>query len=614
MIFSLIYTLATAGGVTTEPKTSNKNGEERKCVVITRTEGKKLVWVRFLQNFLPAVLCTTTKDSCRSPSGLFHCVFLLVTHFVSGNFRVFCVTFRELGELSSQFSKNKPCLIVVDETSELDRELDSRVFKSITARVPFVFSCDSSGVSLLDDLQYFHKLVTLCGRELSYADSSRFVNEFCSRRKREKLRDFIRSFYLEHFWNEIKDDNVPYETRELNQTIFDENNTETSQSQETQIFDCDTVRFIPLEKDDDAKVKAGEDYTCNMPPLQFDSKSDTSQNIYDADTQPYIPDVEHTPQSTYGQEMKSTYSGSIDFAAVNVAPSVRDANVTEDLFADNSIELEEVKATPEVIVISSGSTLVHTRCSSPDDLFSDNDDHKAEPVAEASPPHVSSLPVIKALERCNTKISTPIAQLVSGVGFQDSESPIGFLSPNFWGEAKQLEQAKAPTDESVFEITKNDVFPNVLRVNENNEISPVSLLKEKQRPLPKFDWSAFMGSSEQGASAQKSSPNKEVEPHLTPNTPNKSNVDLDKSNHSSQLRTPTSKRSTSPSPCSSRSSRKAFKTGGGWLNKYSPVVAPKTPKTPKNRRKKLESLFNDIPPSSQNDAQDWLMSPNDLFE
>lgn len=495
--------------------------------------------------------------------------------------------------------------------------------------MPCIFTCDSS-LAILDDLQHFHKLVTICGQELCYADPFEFINQFCSRQKREKLRDFIRSFYLEHFWEEVKQESFPYETRELNQAIFDESNSETTQDTDSEIFECDTVRFVPApfkEVNSDVKVKTGEDFTCNMSPLQYDSKSQTSQNIYDADTQVFTLDAlktrENTPKSVYAQEIStcSTYQGHQDVLA--------SVNVTDDLFKDSSMELEEVSSIKEVIVISSGSTIGHqqtkssiqTRCTSPEDLFSDEDDveHEApvkslfvqNPITINDSPLPPSLPVIKALERCNTKISTPIAQLVSGKVFQDSESPIGFLSPNFWNDTK--EAAGKPNEESVFEITKNDVFCNVLRVNENDEISPVgNRTIPKERPRPKFDWSAFTE-----ASTSHTSPNstKASITSITLDTPKKSEQSPNISNHSSLQLTPTSKRT--KTPCSRSSSKKTFKSGGGWLNKYSPVVAPKTPRsvTPNSRRKKLETLFNDIAtPISGNLGQNMLLSPDDLFE
>lgn len=536
-------------------------------------------------------------------------------------------------EINSQFAKEKPCLIVIDEANELDKELDAKIFKSIASKVPIVFTCDSAD-PVLDDLQYFHKLTTYCGQELHFTNPFEFINQFCSRQNREKLRDFIRPFYLEYFWQEIKHDNLPFERRQLNQEIFDENNSETSQSQtqNTEIFDCDTVRFVPedLKKAKRlTKVLTVEDYTCNMSPLHLDSKSPTSQSIYDADTQPYKPNLintvetkQETPQSVYGQEINS---GSTDLGQGKYVSAIeddvvvkKDANVTEDLFIDSSLDLEEVKSAREVIIISSGSTIdqqtkssIQTRCSSPDNLFSDDDDvedqlpvHQpslADPAAILDSPHPLSLPVIKALERCNTKISTPIAELVNGKGFQDSESPIGILSPNFWSETKQ---SKIQRPEEVFEITKNDVFCNVLRINENNEISPVGN-KVTQRPLPKYNWAAFTGTSTEV------SPRNETEsPSAATTSPRKSI----ESHEKSQLRTPTSKR-TPTTPCRSSSSKKLFKSSGGWLNKYSPpAVTRKTSKTPQNRRKKLETLFNDIASTSEINGQDLLMSPNDLFE
>lgn len=70
IIFSLIYALASPVPTEIGGKSyKNKKGSSSKCVIVTKTEGKKLVWIKFFQNFLPDVLCmdtrTITKDVCK---------------------------------------------------------------------------------------------------------------------------------------------------------------------------------------------------------------------------------------------------------------------------------------------------------------------------------------------------------------------------------------------------------------------------------------------------------------------------------------------------------------------------------------------------------------------
>ncbi|XP_063700091.1 uncharacterized protein LOC134830513 isoform X2 [Culicoides brevitarsis] len=535
IIISLIYAIV-----------SNKNRQCRKpIIIITKSEGKKLTWVNFFQNLLPDV-CTGMKE---------------------------------------EETKKED---VLDEVNYLDKELDSKIIRNCFTKVPCVFASNSE-TSLLNDLYIFHKIVKYCRQEVSFSDPHEFINTFCSKEKRKKLRAFIKPFYLEIFWKEVKYENLSDQTKELNSLILNANNSDTTLSD-----NFDTAISIP-------KISPVEAETCNMSPLQFENKSD---DIYNADTQPYIS-CKVTTQSVYGQE-SSTWSSTSKIS--EELQKNLSSNTSIDLFKD-SIELEEIASSKEVIVISSGSTIARkspkasiiiNRCTSSEDLFSDvdNEDDSVlltqnkqtfqQQSSELDSPIPLSLPSIKALECCNTKISTPIAQLVNNKAFQDSESPIGFLSPNFWNESK-----KKNSNESVFEITKNDVFSNVLRVNEYNEISPVT---ERQKPFPKFDWSAFTNSE---------SPLKEIpkkEPETSP---------IHKLNDSSLTHTPTSKRTTTPSDNAS-SSKKVFKSEDGWLNKYSPKVVPITPK---NRRKRLETLFNEIStPITNNLGQDILMSPTDLFE
>uniref|UniRef100_A0A336KE58 CSON006750 protein n=1 Tax=Culicoides sonorensis TaxID=179676 RepID=A0A336KE58_CULSO len=618
IIFSLIYALAQFH-LNECPETSSKDTKWKKsnrkiCLILTKTKGKKLVWKQFFQKFLPDVLCKTiTKDT--------------------GNFVINCTTFSEIRELQSQLGTEKPFLIIFDESNDLvNGELDSKQIKSIIAsKVPVIFSSDSEN-PVLNDLQHFHKLLLICRRELCYEDPFHFINDFCKRENRSKLRDFIRPFYLEHYWREVKCETFPFETRELNEILFNEKFIE-SQSQDSDIYECDTVKYNPLpNKPKSSKTELVEDFTCNMPPLHLDGKSETETDIYEADTQPFSQSQNNenksksgTPQSIYAQEINydNVEQNQVIEQKTEKSPDhkTEKMNITEDLFKDPEPEVEEIQSTPEVIVVSSGSTtgpnskskiVNQERCTSPDDLFSDDDDTSMIVPFQKMPdsPEQSSFPVIKALGRCNATISTPIAQLINGKAFHDSESPISFLSPHFWSDTKKPPAVtpKNKTEDSVFEITKNDVFGNVLRVNENNEISPVGQKKDTN----KFDWSALTNDV---SPKRKKVVTPSTSLVVEPDSP--SNKSSDRPSTSSNLNTPTSKRLSTPSSSRS-SSKRIFKSGGGWLNKYSPHVAPTTPKTPRtNRRKKLETLFNDVEtPGPQSDfaQSDLLMSPNDLFE
>lgn len=249
-------------------------------------------------------------------------------------------------------------------------------------------------------------------------------------------------------------------------------------------------------------------------------------------------------------------------------------------------------------------------------MFSDVDDESFHPVVigshvpETSNQEETPRLVNKHLQvsdsSSNVKFSTPIARLCNET-MPDSQSPIGFLSPDFWCDS---EYKKRKRDESVFEITKNDVFSHRIRINEENEMSPVSPVVKSDEKRPKLihrDFSVFIKDSTNQKINEKE---KDDDVAVIENIFEDAEVvDLTLSQDmKTLLKTPTSKKMTTPKSDRS-SSKKKYRSSTGWLNKYSPVVLSlKTPKTPKNRRKKL------FIESTSTETNNIPLSPVDLFE
>lgn len=465
--------------------------------------------------------------------------------------------------------------VVLDERgSDLFSVNDLRMIERINCSRKLILSTDD----IIENLKHFYNVSQFCKRdEFNEMDFSEVKEKYslpssCDvnyMRKREKIQNFCRDFRLRRYLRSIKglpltepdEFNKLYEKWMNYKTVEREKQpipVPVAQTNSSNLFEFQNsgneattskVNSEPLEAVDifqSFRRKELPSQSSESPPNNFtENPKEDNKNVEESSFELFLSEDEINPstnESFLNQNvfmvddddlfLNNLFEPNSETSTKSSEPIHKLILVDSNKLIESSAEVQIVEEKNSVVILSSSE---EQRPRSPD-LFSDLENDDVDP----------------------RKFSTPINSLLNSHHNQFSPS------------------TNDKTD--IFEITENEAFPNVIKINSDTEMSPLRLTESDDEPKPDLSRTIDFNLLYSSVFAENSNLNETIRPQISP------------VNSFQKTPSPAAEVIIKTTPISATKSKQT--TPKGWFTKSSYRDAEDGSSNPK-RRRKLELSFKD---------------------